>query len=195
METPDLVQFIKEIKGSEPWNLSSVIRVSVSLFLKIQLYVNLSKEQKAKIACNLVKKVLEDEKDEFEDKLFSKIMFAVDEILPSIFEQIPIPELPKAITNWFSLIPCAGISVGLHASENLVSLAEPVLKQVSDAAAAIHPAAGAAIAPLVDMAEKAVAEVEKVAVQIDKEIETQTQTVTQIVNETKTEIVPEEDKM
>jgi hypothetical protein len=194
METPDLVQFIKEMKGSEPWNLSSVIRVTVSLFLKIQLFINLSKEQKAQIACNLIKKVLEEEKDEFQPEVFTKIMFAVDEILPSVIQNIPIPELPKVVTRWFSLMPCSGFSVGLRASEQLVSLAEPVLKQVSDAAAAIHPAAGAAIAPLVEVAEKAVAEVEKIAVQIGDEIETQTEKQNQSLDETKTE-KPAEDKM
>lgn len=194
METPDLVQFIKEMKGSEPWNLSSVIRVTVSLFLKIQLFINLSKQQKGQIACNLIKKILEEEKDEFQPEVFTKIMFAVDEILPSIFEHIPIPELPKVVTRWFSLMPCSGFSVGLHASEQLVSLAEPVLKQVSDAAAAIHPAAGAAIAPLVGVAEKAVAEVEKIAVQIGDEIETQTEKQNQSLDETNSE-KPAEDKM
>jgi len=194
METPDLVQFIKEMKGSEAWNLSSVIRVTVSLFLKIQLFINLSKQQKGQIACNLIKKILEEEKDEFQPEVFTKIMFAVDEILPSIFEHIPIPELPKVVTRWFNLMPCSGFSVGLHASEQLVSLAEPVLKQVSDAAAAIHPAAGAAIAPLVDVAEKAVAEVEKIAVQIGDEIETQTEKQNQSLDETKSE-KPAEDKM
>lgn len=176
METPDLIQFIKDTKGSHPWSVSSVIRVSVTLYLKVQLFSNLSKEQKNLLVCNLVKKALEEEKAELDKKLdlsensvFEKILVAVDEVLPSVLEHIPVPELPKAVTRWFSFIPCSVISVGLHASEQLVSLAN--LKKVAEAV----PAA----APLVSKVAE-VAAVAAVVVEVSP-------TVTQTVDETKKE--------
>ena len=182
METPDLIQFIKDTKGSHTWSVSSVIRVSVTLYLKVQLFSNLSKEQKNLLVCNLVKKALEEEKAELDKKLdlsedkkkieatvFEKILVAVDEVLPSVLEHIPVPELPKAVTRWFSFIPCSVISVGLHASEQLVSLAN--LKKVAEAV----PAA----APLVSKVAE-VAAVAAVVVVVSP-------TVTQTVDETKKE--------
>lgn len=180
METPDLVQFIKDTKGSHPWSVSSVIRVAVTLYLKVQLFSNLSKEQKNLLVCNLVKKVLEEEKAELDKKLdlsensvFEKILLAVDEVLPSVLEHIPVPELPKAVTRWFSFIPCSAISVGLHASEQLVSLAN--LKKVAE----MVPAA----APLVSQ----LAEVAAVVVEVS-------QTVTQTVDEPKKEQEQEQEQ-
>lgn len=187
METPDLVQFIKDTKGSHPWTVSSVIRVAVTLYLKVQLFSNLSKEQKNLLVCNLVKKALEEEKAELDAAVFEKILVAVDEVLPSVLEHIPVPELPKAVTRWFSFIPCSAISVGLHASEQLVSLAnlkkvEAVLEKVSEVAAV------AAV----------VAEVSAVAVEVQvQQQQPQVQEAaaeTQTVVETKTEKQNEEDK-
>jgi hypothetical protein len=200
METPDLVQFIKDTKGSHPWTVSSVIRVAVTLYLKVQLFSNLSKEQKNLLVCNLVKKALEEEKAELDKKVglsedkkkietavFEKILVAVDEVLPSVLEHIPVPELPKAVTRWFSFIPCSAISVGLHASEQLVSLAnlkkvEAVLEKVSE------------VAPVAAV----VAEVSAVAVEVQiQQQQPQVQEAaaeTQTVVETKTEKQNEEDK-
>ena len=196
METPDLIQFIKDTKGDAPWDVSSVIRVAVALYLRVQLFSNLSKEQKALLVCNLVKKILEVEKAELDKKIgltedqkkievtvFEKVLHAVDEFLPSVLEHMPVPEMPKAFTRWFSFIPCSMISVGLHASEELVSLAnlkkvEAVLDKVAEAV----PAA----APLVSKVAEKVAEVEAIAVEV-------TQTVSQAVEETKKQS-PEEDK-
>lgn len=179
METPDLVQFIKDTKGPS-WTVSSVIRVAVALYLKVQFFTNLSKEQKAALVCNLVKKVLEEEKAELDKKLdlsedkkkieaavFEKILVAVDEVLPSVLEHIPIPELPKAITRWFSFIPCSTISVGLQASEQLVSLAnlkkaEAVLEKVSEVAvvaAVVAPVAAVLAEVAVVVAEQSAAPV------------------------------------
>jgi hypothetical protein len=194
METPDLVQFIKDTKGSHPWTVSSVIRVAVTLYLKVQLFSNLSKEQKNLLVCNLVKKALEEEKAELDAAVFEKILVAVDEVLPSVLEHIPVPELPKAVTRWFSFIPCSAISVGLHASEQLVSLAnlkkvEAVLEKVSEVAAV-----AAVVAPVAAV----VAEVSAVAVEVQvQQQQPQVQEAaaeTQTVVETKTEKQNEEDK-
>lgn len=189
METPDLIQFIKDTKGDAPWDVSSVIRVAVALYLRVQLFSNLSKEQKALLVCNLVKKILEVEKAELDKKIgltedqkkievtvFEKVLHAVDEFLPSVLEHMPVPEMPKAFTRWFSFIPCSMISVGLHASEELVSLAnlkkvEAVLDKVAEAV----PAA----APLVSKVAE-VAAVAAVVVEVSP-------TVTQTVDETKKE--------
>jgi len=194
METPDLVQFIKDTKGSHPWTVSSVIRVAVTLYLKVQLFSNLSKEQKNLLVCNLVKKALEEEKAELDAAVFEKILVAVDEVLPSVLEHIPVPELPKAVTRWFSFIPCSAISVGLHASEQLVSLAnlkkvETVLEKVSEVAAV-----AAVVAPVAAV----VAEVSAVAVEVQvQQQQPQVQEAaaeTQTVVETKKEKQNEEDK-
>jgi len=194
METPDLVQFIKDTKGSHPWTVSSVIRVAVTLYLKVQLFSNLSKEQKNLLVCNLVKKALEEEKAELDAAVFEKVLVAVDEVLPSVLEHIPVPELPKAVTRWFSFIPCSAISVGLHASEQLVSLAnlkkvEAVLEKVSEVAAV-----AAVVAPVAAV----VAEVSAVAVEVQvQQQQPQVQEAaaeTQTVVETKTEKQNEEDK-
>jgi len=194
METPDLVQFIKDTKGSHPWTVSSVIRVAVALYLKVQLFSNLSKEQKNLLVCNLVKKALEEEKAKLDAAIFEKILVAVDEVLPSVLEHIPVPELPKAVTRWFSFIPCSAISVGLHASEQLVSLAnlkkvEAVLEKVSEVAAV-----AAVVAPVAAV----VAEVSAVAVEVQvQQQQPQVQEAaaeTQTVVETKTEKQNEEDK-
>lgn len=194
METPDLVQFIKDTKGSHPWTVSSVIRMAVTLYLKVQLFSNLSKEQKNLLVCNLVKKALEEEKAELDAAVFEKILVAVDEVLPSVLEHIPVPELPKAVTRWFSFIPCSAISVGLHASEQLVSLAnlkkvEAVLEKVSEVAAV-----AAVVAPVAAV----VAEVSAVAVEVQvQQQQPQVQEAaaeTQTVVETKKEKQNEEDK-
>ena len=192
METPDLIRFIKETKGSGPWDVSSAIRVAVALYVKVQLFSNLSKEQKTFLVCNLVKKVLEQEKGDLDAAIFEKILIAVDEFLPSVLEHIPVPELPKAFTRWFSFIPCSMISVGIHASEELVSMANlKKVEAVLDKVVAVVPAA----APLVSQVEKVaenvvekIAEVEAVVVEV-------TQTVNQTVDETKKEPeAPEDDK-
>jgi hypothetical protein len=185
METPDLVQFIKDTKGSHSWTVSSVIRVAVALYLKVQLFTNLSKEQKTALVCNLLKKVLEEEKAELDKKLgateaavFEKVLVAVDEVLPSVLEHIPVPELPKAITRWFSFIPCSSISVGLQASEHLVSLANLKKEKVSEVAVV-----AAVVAPVA-------AVVAEVAVVVAEQSEPQA------VAETKPEVPqPEENKV
>ena len=166
METPDLIQFIKDTKGSHQWTVSSVIRVAVALYLKVQLFSNLSKEQKNLLVCNLVKKALEEEKAELDKKLnlsedkkkieatvFEKILVAVDEVLPSVLEHIPVPELPKAVTQWFSFIPCSAISVGLHASEHLVSLANQKVEVVAAVAASVTVVAPASVEVQVQVQE------------------------------------------
>lgn len=168
--------------------------MAVTLYLKVQLFSNLSKEQKNLLVCNLVKKALEEEKAELDAAVFEKILVAVDEVLPSVLEHIPVPELPKAVTRWFSFIPCSAISVGLHASEQLVSLAnlkkvEAVLEKVSEVAAV-----AAVVAPVAAV----VAEVSAVAVEVQvQQQQPQVQEAaaeTQTVVETKKEKQNEEDK-
>ena len=202
METPDLIQFIKDTKGSHQWTVSSVIRVAVALYLKVQFYSNLSKQQKATLVCNLVKKVLEEEKAELDKKVelsdsqkqietavFSKILVAVDEVLPSVLEHIPVPELPKAVTRWFSFMPCSAISVGLHASEQLVSLAN--LEKVSAVTAAAVPVvAAAAVAPAAVAAP--VAEVSAVTVELQVKVQEVVAEIQPVV-ETKTAEAPTEE--
>ena len=158
MESSDLIQFVKDKKGSGPWTIPSLLQAAVPLLMKVQLYTNMSQDQKKKLVINLVKKILVEEKAELDKKVdltedqkkieaavFEKILVAVDEVLPAVLDLIPIPELPKAVKRWFSLLPCSMVSVGLSASEHLVSLAdgvktvEAVAEKVADAVPALKP--------------------------------------------------------
>lgn len=167
MESSDLIQFVKDKKGSGPWTIPSLLQAAVPLLMKVQLYTNMSQDQKKKLVINLVKKILVEEKAELDKKVdltedqkkieaavFEKILVAVDEVLPAVLDLIPIPELPKAVTRWFSFIPCSMVSVGLSASEHLVSLADGVktLEAVAEKVADAVPA----LKPLVKEAEKVV---------------------------------------
>ena len=158
MESSDLIQFVKDKKGSGPWTVTSLLQAAVPLLMKVQLYTNMSQDQKKKLVINLVKKILVEEKAELDKKVdltadqkkieaavFEKLLVAVDEVLPAVLDLIPIPELPKAVKRWFSLLPCSMVSVGLSASEHLVSLAdgvktvEAVAEKVADAVPALKP--------------------------------------------------------
>ena len=167
MESSDLIQFVKDKKGSGPWTIPSLLQAAVPLLMKVQLYTNMSQDQKKKLVINLVKKILVEEKAELDKKVdltedqkkieaavFEKILVAVDEVLPAVLDLIPIPELPKAVKRWFSLLPCSMVSVGLSASEHLVSLADGVktLEAVAEKVADAVPA----LKPLVKEAEKVV---------------------------------------
>ena len=167
MESSDLIQFVKDKKGSGPWTIPSLLQAAVPLLMKVQLYTNMSQDQKKKLVINLVKKILVEEKAELDKKVdltadqkkieaavFEKLLVAVDEVLPAVLDLIPIPELPKAVTRWFSFIPCSMVSVGLSASEHLVSLADGVktLEAVAEKVADAVPA----LKPLVKEAEKVV---------------------------------------
>jgi len=152
MESSDLIQFVKDKKGSGPWTISSLLQAAVPLLMKVQLYTNMTQDQKKKLVLNLVKKMLVEERAELDKKIdltadqkkieaaiFEKVLVAVDEVLPAVLDLIPIPELPKAVKRWFSLMPCSMASVGLFASENLVSLADGVKEKVVDAVPALKP--------------------------------------------------------
>ena len=88
---------------------------------------------------------LTEDQKKIESAFFEKVLVAVDEVLPAVLDLIPIPELPKAVKRWFSLMPCSMASIGLFASENLVSLAdgmktvEAVAEKVADAVPALKP--------------------------------------------------------
>ena len=195
MESSDLIQFVKDKKGSGPWTIQSLLQAAVPLLMKVQLYTNMTQDQKKKLVINLVKKILVEEKAELDKKIdltedqkkiesafFEKVLVAVDEVLPAVLDLIPIPELPKAVKRWFSLLPCSMASIGLFASENLVSLAdgmktvEAVAEKVADAVPALKP--------LVKEAEKVVeASVATVvaAVAVAQEAQAQAQAQVQVV--------------
>jgi hypothetical protein len=182
MEPTDLIQFVKDKKGSGPWTISSLLQAAVPLLMKVQLYTNMTQDQKKKLVLNLVKKMLVEERAELDKKIdltadqkkieaaiFEKVLVAVDEVLPAVLDLIPIPELPKAVKRWFSLMPCSMASVGLFASENLVSLAdgvktmEAVAEKVVDAVPALKPLVKEA-EKVVDAAVATVTEIQAVAV-------------------------------
>jgi hypothetical protein len=107
--------------------------------------------------------------------VFEKVLVAVDEVLPAVLDLIPIPELPKAVTRWFSFMPCSMASVGVFASEHLVSLAdgvktvEAVAEKVADSVPALKPLVKEAekvVDAAVATATKAAVEVQAVAVQL-----------------------------
>jgi hypothetical protein len=183
MEPTDLIQFVKDKKGSGPWTISSLLQAAVPLLMKVQLYTNMTQDQKKKLVLNLVKKMLVEERAELDKKIdltadqktieaaiFEKVLVAVDEVLPAVLDLIPIPELPKAVKRWFSLMPCSMASIGLFASENLVSLAdgvktmEAVAEKVVDAVPALKPFVKEA-EKVVDAAVATVTEIQGVAVQ------------------------------
>jgi hypothetical protein len=183
MEPTDLIQFVKDKKGSGPWTISSLLQAAVPLLMKVQLYTNMTQDQKKKLVLNLVKKMLVEERAELDKKIdltadqktieaaiFEKVLVAVDEVLPAVLDLIPIPELPKAVKRWFSLMPCSMASIGLFASENLVSLAdgvktmEAVAEKVVDAVPALKPLVKEA-EKVVDAAVATVTEIQGVAVQ------------------------------
>jgi len=176
MEPTDLIQFVKDKKGSGPWTISSLLQAAVPLLMKVQLYTNMTQDQKKKLVLNLVKKMLVEERAELDKKIdltadqkkieaaiFEKVLVAVDEVLPAVLDLIPIPELPKAVKRWFSLMPCSMASVGLFASENLVSLADGVKEKVVDAVPALKPLVKEA-EKVVDAAVATVTEIQAVAV-------------------------------
>jgi hypothetical protein len=184
MESTDLIQFVKDKKGSGPWTIPSLLQAAVPLLMKVQLYTNITQDQKKKLVINLVKKILVEEKAELDKKIdltadqktieaafFEKVLVAVDEVLPAVLDLIPIPELPKAVKRWFSLLPCSMVSVGLSASEHLVSLADGVKKmeavadKVADAVPVLKPLVKEAEKVVDAAVEKAEAQVQAVAVQ------------------------------
>ena len=183
MESSDLIQFVKDKKGSGPWTIQSLLQAAVPLLMKVQLYTNMTQDQKKKLVINLVKKILVEEKAELDKKIdltedqkkiesafFEKVLVAVDEVLPAVLDLIPIPELPKAVKRWFSLMPCSMASIGLFASENLVSLAdgmktvEAVAEKVADAVEASVATVVAAVAVAQEAQAQAQAQVQVVAV-------------------------------
>jgi len=199
MESSDLIQFIKDKKGSGPWTIPSLLQAAVPLLMKVQLYTNITQDQKKKLVLNLIKKILVEEKAELDKKggltadVFDKLLVAVDEVLPAVLDLIPIPELPKAVTRWFSFMPCSMASVGLFASEHLVSLADGVKKmeavadKVADAVPVLKPLVKEAEKVVDAAVEKAEAQVQAVAVQ---EVAVQLVSNTPVVTAEPTTVAP-----
>lgn len=98
MQVDDLVAIAKEAQGVLTWDTSSLIRVAGILAMKVNAIQNLSGQEKQKLVCQVLKRVLDDvEKKEVSEEQteekkkglsehFSTLKKCVDDVIPASLE-------------------------------------------------------------------------------------------------------------
>ena len=173
MEVQELIDFAKQSQGLLSWDTSSLIRVGGQLAVKVNGIKNLSGQEKQKLICQVLKRVLEDvekqEKSEAgktEDDLkaitaqFASLKKAVDDVIPASLDlalaaargKLDLKKVKMSVwVKYFSC--CARSVVTVLVSNNVISQTQA--KQATDALTAVEAKALAGCeGPGNDAAEK-----------------------------------------
>jgi negative regulator of genetic competence, sporulation and motility len=156
MEVQELIDFAKQSQGLLSWDTSSLIRVGGQLAVKVNGIKNLSGQEKQKLICQVLKRVLEDvekqEKSEAgktEDDLkaitaqFASLKKAVDDVIPASLDlalaaargKLDLKKVKMSVwVKYFSC--CARSVVTALVSNNVISQAQA--KQATDALTAVE---------------------------------------------------------
>ncbi len=156
MEVQELIDFAKQSQGVLSWDTSSLIRVGGQLAVKVNGIKNLSGQEKQKLICQVLKRVLEDvekqEKSEAgktEDDLkaitaqFASLKKAVDDVIPASLDlalaaargKLDLKKVKMSVwVKYFSC--CARSVVTVLVSNNVISQAQA--KQATDALTAVE---------------------------------------------------------
>jgi hypothetical protein len=163
MDVQDLVNFAKESQGQLAWDTSSLIRISGLLAVKVNAIKNISGQEKQKLICQVLKKVLEevekkevseettDEKKKALTEQFASLKKAVDDVIPASLDlalaaargKLDLKKVKMSVwVKYFSC--CARSVVTALASTNVISDAQA--KQATDALVAVETKAAAVAA-------------------------------------------------
>ena len=155
MDVQELVNFAKQSQGVLVWDTSSLIRVSGALAVKVNAMQNLSGQEKQKLICQVLKRVLEEvEKKEVSEESteekkkaltehFASLKKVVDDVIPASLDlalaaargKLDLKKVKMSVwVKYFSC--CARSVVTALASTNVISDAQA--KQATDALVAVE---------------------------------------------------------
>lgn len=179
MQVDDLVAIAKEAQGVLTWDSSSLIRVAGILAMKVNAIQNLSGQEKQKLVCQVLKRVLDDvEKKEVSEEQteekkknlsehFSTLKKCVDDVIPASLElalsaargKLDLKKVKMSVwVRYFSC--CIRSAVTVLVSNNVISQeqakkANDLIVVAEAKAADAAAAADAATASVVDAADAA----------------------------------------
>lgn len=180
MQVDDLVAIAKEAQGVLTWDSSSLIRVAGILAMKVNAIQNLSGQEKQKLVCQVLKRVLDDvEKKEVSEEQteekkknlsehFSTLKKCVDDVIPASLElalsaargKLDLKKVKMSVwVRYFSC--CIRSAVTVLVSNNVISQeqakkANDLIVVAEAKAADAAAAADAATASVVDAAPASV---------------------------------------
>ncbi len=155
MDVQELVDFAKQSQGQLSWDTASLIRVSGQLAVKVNAIKNLSGQEKQKLICQVLKRVLEEvEKKEVSEESteekkkaladqFASLKKVVDDVIPASLDlalaaargKLDLKKVKMSVwVKYFSC--CARSVVTALVSTNVISQAQG--KQATDALVAVE---------------------------------------------------------
>lgn len=155
MDVQELVNFAKQSQGQLVWDTSSLIRVSGQLAVKVNALKNISGQEKQKLICQVLKRVLEEvEKKEVSEETteekkkalteqFASLKKVVDDVIPASLDlalaaargKLDLKKVKMSV--WVKYFSCCVRSVVTAlASTNVIS--DQQAKQATDALAAVE---------------------------------------------------------
>ena len=174
MQVDDLVAIAKEAQGVLSWDSSSLIRVAGVLAVKVNAIQNLSGQEKQKLVCQVLKRVLEDvEKKEVSEEPteekkksltdhFASLNKSVDDVIPASLElalaaargKLDLKKVKMSVwVRYFSC--CIRSAVTVLVSNNVIS--QDQAKKATDVIVSVEAKA----ADAAEKADEAAAETEK----------------------------------
>jgi hypothetical protein len=173
MQVDDLVAIAKEAQGVLSWDSSSLIRVAGVLAVKVNAIQNLSGQEKQKLVCQVLKRVLEDvEKKEVSEEPteekkksltdhFASLNKSVDDVIPASLElalaaargKLDLKKVKMSVwVRYFSC--CIRSAVTVLVSNNVIS--QDQAKKATDVIVSVEAKA----ADAAEKADEAAAEAE-----------------------------------